>query len=265
MESRKGNCLIREAGSVAGSLPSARFFLLPITLLCPSLPREGHLRGLERNQPTGQGLGGKVVVLAEAKKQILLPGLAEGKAIERQSLLEPPELLFVLAEGEEGDAAFDLGGTFFKNPVGDEVGKPVRLLFCRNAKKGLPRIALLTGKSAQAVMSRDIFPYGMALVALDPALSLFKVHGVGWQIPVDDGMASGVEIQAFLADGGRGQHKGLKGRVEGVAHPVGMQGAFLPARTHSAETQGEAGADRDGMKAATRPVEHVDLDASIIQ
>ena len=41
----------------------------------------------------------------------------------------------------------------------------------------------------------------MALIAVDPAFSLLKVNWIRREIPVDDGVAVVMEVEAFLADG----------------------------------------------------------------
>ncbi len=50
---------------------------------------------------------------------------------------------------------------------------------------------------------------------MDPALALLHVHRVARQVPVDDRVAVGVEVQPFLADGRRGEDERPERRVEG--------------------------------------------------
>ena len=112
------------------------------------------------------------------------------------------ELSDVLAVWEQGNAALHPGGTFLEDPIRDEIGMPIGFALGRDLKKGLPRIASLMrhGESSQTISFRDILSDRMALVAMNPAFALFKINGIGRQVPMDHRMAPSVEVQPFLAN-----------------------------------------------------------------
>ena len=86
-----------------------------------------------------------------------------------------------------------------------------------------------------------VLPDRVSFVAVDPALTLFEVHGVRWQVPVDDRVAVLVEIEAFLADRCGREYERPEGRVKGLAYLLGTSCAARIALL-CLEPQGEASA-----------------------
>jgi len=67
----------------------------------------------------------------------------------------------------------------------------------------------------------EVLPDGVAFVTVDAPFALFKIDRVRWEVPVDDGVAVGVEVEPFLAYRSRSEHEWPEGRVEGVAKTLG--------------------------------------------
>jgi len=153
-----------------------------------------------------------VTVLAKAEQQIFLAGLTENHPIEGQPLLQPFEFPNLLAVREQRNAALHPGGTILEDPIRDEIGKPIGFALGRDLKKGLPRIASLMrhGESSQTIPFRNILSDRMAFIPMNPAFALFKINGIGRQVPMDHGMAPSVEVQPFLTYRGRRQNEGTK-------------------------------------------------------
>ena len=72
-----------------------------------------------------------------------------------------------------------------------------------------------TGSASGTVGTGDVAADGVALVPVHAALALLEVHGVAREIPVDEAVAPGVEVEPFLPDRGAGEHEGAEGTVEG--------------------------------------------------
>ena len=53
---------------------------------------------------------------------------------------------------------------------------------------------------------------------MDASFALFQIHRITRKIPVNDRMAVGMEIQAFLADGSSRQNEWPEWRIEGGTH-----------------------------------------------
>jgi hypothetical protein len=68
---------------------------------------------------------------------------------------------------------------------------------------------------------------------------LLEVDGVGGEVPVNDGVAVEVEVEAFLADGGGGEDERPEGGVEGGAEVGAGFGSRLVSPVVS-EASGEA-------------------------
>src|SRR4051812_13800565 len=73
----------------------------------------------------------------------------------------------------------------------------------------------------QPIMPGEVLAYSMTFIAMNPALPLLQVNRVGRQIPMDNSMTIGVEIQALLPDRRGSQHKRRERRIESFAHLVG--------------------------------------------
>jgi hypothetical protein len=128
-----------------------------------------------------------VSVLAKTEKQVFLPWLTENHPIEGQPLLQPFELPNLLAVREQRNAALHPGGTILEDPIRDEIGMPIGFASGRDLEKSLPRVALLMSfrKSSQTIPFRNIFPDSMPFIAMNPTFALFKVNGIGRQVPMD--------------------------------------------------------------------------------
>jgi hypothetical protein len=75
---------------------------------------------------------------------------------------------------------------------------------------------------------------------VDPPLPLLQVHRVGGEVPVADVVTVGVEVQAFLPDGGGGQDKGPEGGVEGAPDQVLSDLGFVLLVSSVPEAEGKA-------------------------
>ena len=62
---------------------------------------------------------------------------------------------------------------------------------------------------------------------MNSSLALFEVYRIGWQVPVDHGVAVGVEVQPLLANGRGNEHEWPERRVEGFSN-VGGPGDLAP-------------------------------------
>ena len=85
------------------------------------------------------------------------------------------------------------------------------------------------------VLGRHVLAHRVPLVAVDAALALLEVDRVGGQVPVDDGVAVGVEVETLLPDRGGRQDERPERRVEGGAH---LLGAGTPPLAGSARLVG---------------------------
>ncbi len=153
-----------------------------------------------------------VTVLAKAEQQVLLAGLTKNHPIKGQALLQSFELPNLLAVREQRNAALHPGGTILEDPIRDEIGMPIGLSLGRDMEKDLPRITFLKrlGESSQTISFRDILSDSMAFITMNPTFALFKINGIGRQVPMDHGMAPSVEVQPFLTYRGRRQNEGTK-------------------------------------------------------
>ena len=106
-----------------------------------------------------------------------------------------------LAVREQWNAALHTGFALLKDPVGDEVGMPMGFVLGSDLEKSLPWVAFRMScrEGSQAISFRNVLSDGMAFIAMHPAFALFKINGIGRQVPMHHCMAPGVEVQAFLA------------------------------------------------------------------
>ena len=79
---------------------------------------------------------------------------------------------------------------------------------------------LFTNAAAQSL--RNVFPYGVSMVAVHPAFPLFEVYGIRRQVPMYNRVAVPVKIQAFLSHRGSCQNERPERRVERATHGVDM-------------------------------------------
>ena len=131
--------------------------------------------------------------------QLFLPGLTEDHPIDRQRTPQGRELRPVSAEGRGEDVPFYLGSSFYREePEGDEVGG-VRGPVCDGAREhGGPGVGAVHRRVA--MLSLEVLADGVALVAVDTPFALLEVDGVRREVPVDDRVAVGVEVEALFSD-----------------------------------------------------------------
>ena len=108
-------------------------------------------------------------------------------------------------------------------------------------ERGFPRVPTI-GERAGPVLQRHVLADCVALIAVDPSFALLKVNRIGGEIPVDDDVAVGVEVEAFLPDRRADQDEWPIRGVEPLAQLRGSRGglavgaftaAFLVAKAHS--------------------------------
>ena len=130
--------------------------------------------------------------------------LAEGEPIQRPLSLEPRFPLLVAAEWERRDPALDLRITGVRPPWPEVVHVRCARLFGRG-EGCVPGVGVSGTQCVSAVRGADVLSHGMSLEAVDAALALFEVGGVGGEVPVHEGVAPPVEIDSLLADRGGGE------------------------------------------------------------
>src|SRR6266540_4197932 len=174
--------------------------------------------------------------------EVFLSGLAECEAVEGEGVADLLVSLPVSAEREERDVPLDLRWAR-ESPVGEEIGG-TRGAACGGCSECcLPRITICCPKGVGTVGGADVSADGVSLVAVDPAFSLLEVDGVGRVVPVDDGVAPPVEVDAFLPDGCGREDEGPEWAVEGGAYL--RQAGVVVALTECAVAEGEAAEERD--------------------
>ena len=80
-------------------------------------------------------------------------------------------------------------------------------------------------------------------VAVDASLSLLEVDGIGRRVPVNDGVAPPVEVDAFLTHARRGEHPWPEGAVEGRTN-LGKAGRLVRL-AHCAVSKCEPASEAD--------------------
>src|SRR5689334_5579029 len=88
----------------------------------------------------------------------------------------------------------------------------------RALEHGLPRVWIC--RSGICENACDVLSDCMPFVSVHSAFALLQIHWIGWQVPVNDGVAIMVEIQPFLANGGSCQNERPKGRVKSRSDQV---------------------------------------------
>ena len=69
------------------------------------------------------------------------------------------------------------------------------------AEQGGPGIVVVGAQGSGAVLLRNVLSDCMPFAAVHTTLALLEVYRVAGEVPVDDGVPVGVEVQTFLADG----------------------------------------------------------------
>ena len=94
---------------------------------------------------------------------------------------------------------------------------------------------------------------------MHPPLTLFEIHGVAGEIPMDDGMTVLVEIQALLSDRSRSHNEGPEWRVEGSTHKILLGWLATIFGFLLAETHGKAHTHGLRLKFQLAPRPHEDM------
>ena len=104
--------------------------------------------------------------------------------------------------------AFDGGATFYRvDPERREPALSIGACLPRTLEDGSPRIGLANSQAFLTDLAGDVLAHRMSLVAVNAPLALLQVNGIAGKVPVDDSVAVGVEVEALLADGRRGEEK----------------------------------------------------------
>ena len=94
----------------------------------------------------------------------------------------------------------DLGAVLERvDPIRDELRVGLESVLACEPERGCPRVSSI-GKGAGAMLQRNVLADRVAFVAVDAAFALLEVDRIVWQIPVDDDVAIGVEVEALLPD-----------------------------------------------------------------
>jgi hypothetical protein len=156
-------------------------------------------------------------------QEVLLARLPEGEPVEGEVILEGHEFRGIPAERIVHELTLDLERARV-DPVGRELAEMSGLV-TGGVVGGFPRVRFLRGHHAEPVAGRDVAAHGMAAEPVDAAFALLEVDRVGWQVPVHNCVAPPVEVDSFLADTRRGEHKRPERAVEGAAN-LRLPGAF---------------------------------------
>lgn len=99
---------------------------------------------------------------------------------------------------------------------------------------------------------------------MDATLALLEVDGVGGEVPVIDGVAIGVEVEAFLSDGRGGEDKRAEGAIEGFADGLGAGegGGLVVLEVAEPERESAAKPERGDLHAARACGDLVDGEAA---
>ena len=157
----------------------------------------------------------------------------------RSATLESVELS---AEREGEDVALDLRPVFDGiDPVRDElpVGRSCSCMRARTRSPMRPRAR----QRRRAELQRHVLADRVAFVAVDAPFALLEVDRVVREVPVDDDVAVGVEVEALLPDRGADQDERPVRRVEPLAQLRRARGLSpcsrrRPPRRRSARERG---------------------------
>src|SRR5699024_6588518 len=86
------------------------------------------------------------------------------------------------------------------------------------AEHPIPRVLDCFSKRILGVFIGNVLPNSMAFVPVDSSLSLFKIHGVGGEIPMDDSVTVRMEVETFLTHRGACKDKRPERRVEAFSY-----------------------------------------------
>src|SRR4051794_9170594 len=133
---------------------------------------------------------------------VLLAGLPEGKPIYGERVAEALESIELSAERKGQDVALDLRAVLDGvHPVRDELRVGLEPVLACEPERGFPRVPTI-GERAGAVLQGHVLANRVALVAVNSTFALLEVDRVVRQVPVDDDVAVGVEVESLLPDRG---------------------------------------------------------------
>src|SRR5271167_4399674 len=152
-------------------------------------------------------------------QQVFLPGLSKDHAIDRKRMAQCRQSRRFAAKRQCWDMALNVRSIIDReDPVGNDLGLLVEVLLSV-FEKAWPRVCPRRGRiCVLRRQARHILSHRVALIAMNASFALLQVHGVAWQIPMNNRMAVGMEIQPFLADGSCRKDERPERRVEGGAH-----------------------------------------------
>jgi hypothetical protein len=103
---------------------------------------------------------------------------------------------------EQRYAALHTVRAILEDPIRDKIGIPLGFASGHDLDKSLPRVSTLMNsrESSQAIPFRNFLPDSMAFIAMNPIFALFKINGIGRQVPMDYRMGPCVEVQLFLTN-----------------------------------------------------------------
>jgi len=138
-------------------------------------------------------------VLHEYFDEFVRVRLSEHEPVVDASSSDGGPALLVAAERQYRDVPLKV---YFALSVGDpfraEAVVVTRRVFMAEAEEFAPWLRVT--ECFDAVVAGEAAADGMALVALDTSFALLELDGRGGDVPVDDGVAVAVEVEAFLAD-----------------------------------------------------------------
>jgi hypothetical protein len=141
--------------------------------------------------------------------------LPKHQAVGRKGAPELRKPFHLSAEWEEWDVPLDPGGA---------VIDPKRFNVSEFAMPGIPdgfgkhrgpRVSYPARERRGTVPFSNVLADRVALVAVNTAFTLLQIDRIGRKVPVDDGVAILMEVEAFLADRCRRQNERPERRVEG--------------------------------------------------
>ena len=168
--------------------------------------------------------------LAQDKlEQIILPGLSEDHAVHGQRPPERGHPVCVPRQRENRRVALNAGVTLREHPVRDESAVAGKLIVGELVGR-IPRVEGFATRGRRPSMIQclgphhlgDVLPDGVAVIAVDPPFTLFEIDGVRGEVPVHDGVAIPVKVEALLPDGGGAEHERPEGGIERSPNNVQM-------------------------------------------
>jgi len=168
----------------------------------------------------------------EQGDEFFLAWLAEYDPVRGELAHQAVEPLYFPSVRDERDMAQHLVVTV-RDPIGHQVTRAIRPRMGVGQVKCLGPETVTGSPRCQcrfAPVLGDVAADGMAFVTVDAALALLEINRVSGQVPVHQSMAPWMKVQALLANGRAGEDEGTKWAVEGRAHRVLADHAFIGTR-----------------------------------